>query len=160
MYIPVLHNPNPELRIKANDVEVEKINSPEIQKLIDDMFETMVEENGVGLAATQIGIHLRIFVAETNKGNQVYINPEFLVMSDDMTESEEGCLSVPGHLAIVNRHKKIKATAYNRFGEKVIVNASGLLAIIFQHEIDHLDGKLILDRAIRFEKINNKNKGI
>lgn len=160
MRIPVLHNPNPELRKVAKSLEIEKINTPEIQELIDNMLETMVKENGVGLAATQVGEHIRIFVAETNRGKQVYINPEIISKDAKIIDSEEGCLSVPGYYGIVKRSKKIKAIAYNRKGEKVTISTGGLLAIIFQHEIDHLDGVLFIDRAEEFHKITQNSPKI
>lgn len=160
MRIPVLHNPNPELRKVAKNLEIEKINTPEIQELIDNMLETMVKENGVGLAATQVGEHIRIFVAETNKGKQVYINPEIISRDSKIIDSEEGCLSVPGYYGIVKRNKKIKAIAYNREGEKITISTGGLLAIIFQHEIDHLDGVLFIDRAEEFHKITQNSPKI
>lgn len=157
MRIPVLHNPNPELRVTAQEVKFEDIGSEKIQSLIDNMLETMVKENGVGLAATQVGEHLRIFVAETNKGQQVYINPEIIYKSDKIIDSEEGCLSVPGYYGTVKRHKQIKATAYNRHGEKITISTGGLLAVIFQHEINHLDGILFIDIAEEFHKITENS---
>ncbi len=145
--IPVLHHPNKELREMAREISVEEIQSDTMQTLVDNMFQTMKEENGVGLAATQIGKHIRLFVAETKKGYQAYFNPVITKTSSKMKDSEEGCLSVPGVYGIVKRHRQIRAKAFDRNGEEVEINTGGLLSVIFQHEIDHLDGILFIDRA-------------
>jgi peptide deformylase len=143
----VLHNPNPELRIKAEPVDANKITTPEYQKLIQDMKETMVKEHGVGLAATQIGYHERFFVAETKQGVEAFINPVIKKFSKKKVDSEEGCLSVPGVFGIVERSRQIVAEAYNEHGELKTIKTGGLLSIIIQHETDHLDGILFIDKA-------------
>ncbi len=145
--IPVLHHPNDELREKARELSVEEILSDEMQTLVDDMLKTMKDEDGVGLAATQIGKHIRLFVAETKQGHKAFFNPIITKTSSKMIDSEEGCLSVPGVYGIVKRHKQIKASALDRKGNPVHIGTGGLLAVIFQHEIDHLDGILFIDRA-------------
>lgn len=147
MRIPVLHNPNPELRIKAEEIKPADIFNSEIQELIDQMIDTMIAENGVGLAATQVGVNKRIFVAETNKGIEVFINPVITKTSPKIIDSEEGCLSVPGTFGLVKRHKRVQAEGLDRKGNPVKIKTGGLLAIIFQHEIDHLDGVLFIDKA-------------
>ena len=124
-----------------------ELNSPEIQTLIDNMIDTMKDENGVGLAAPQVGTHLRIIIAETKQGPEAFINPKIIARSDAMVDSQEGCLSIPGVFGIVKRHNSVKVKAKNRHGEPIRLKTDGLLSVIFQHEIDHLDGILFIDKA-------------
>jgi peptide deformylase len=123
----------------------------EIQKLIDDMIETMYAAPGIGLAAPQVGVPLRIFVVDLSLGHnaselQVFINPVF-VERDGVQLEEEGCLSVPGFNATVARPQRAILKGLDRHGEVRTVEAAELLARAFQHEMDHLDGKLFLDRV-------------
>jgi peptide deformylase len=140
----ILHYPNPKLRRTAKSVV--EVNQ-EIQRLISDMFETMYEDNGIGLAATQIGIDLRIFVVDINEKNKnpiAFINP---VITEQNGEQKypEGCLSVPGIFAEVKRAKNITIEALDQNGKKFTLQADGLLSVDIQHELDHLDGKLFID---------------
>ena len=115
------------------------------EELIEDMFETMYENNGCGLAAPQVGIRKRIVVIDVDDGNQyVMINPEILETSGSQTGAE-GCLSVPGKAGMVRRPNYVKAEAYNENMERYEVEAEGLLARAICHELDHLDGKLYVD---------------
>jgi len=125
--------------------------TPDVERLIDDMIETMYAAPGVGLAAPQVGVPLRIFVVDVSVGRDptglhVVINPEF-VERDGMQLEEEGCLSVPGFNATVVRPSRAVLKGLNRQGEAQQLEGSGLLARAFQHEMDHLDGTLILDRT-------------
>ncbi|HEK0789639.1 TPA: peptide deformylase [Proteus mirabilis] len=140
----VLHYPDERLRTIAKPVE--KVDA-EIQKIVDDMFETMYLEEGIGLAATQVNIHQRIIVidvSETRDQRLVLINPELLDADGD-TGIEEGCLSIPEQRAFIPRaeHVKVKALDYN--GKPFELEADDLLAICIQHEMDHLVGKLFVD---------------
>lgn len=128
--------------------EVEAI-TPRILTLLDDMVETMRAANGVGLAAPQVGILRRIVVVEVEDG-QVYelINPKIIAFSGEQ-EGMEGCLSVPGEWGIVKRPMHVTVRAMNRHGQIVDYTGSELLARAFCHELDHLDGKLYIDRAER-----------
>lgn len=144
---PVLKNPNEKLREVSQPVQDTDLQSEEVQKLIDDLMETMKKENGVGIAAPQIGQHLRLIIAETEEGPRAFVNPKIISTSNRMIESEEGCLSVPGVYGIVKRHKNVKVKAKDRLGNPLRLKAGGLLSVIFQHEIDHLDGILFIDRA-------------
>jgi peptide deformylase len=124
--------------------------TPEIERLIDDMIETMYAAPGVGLAAPQIGVPLRIFVVDVSvgrdpKGLLVMVNPEF-VERDGTQLEEEGCLSIPGFNATVARPMRVVLAALDRGGQAQRHEASGLLARAFQHEMDHLDGVLFVDR--------------
>lgn len=149
----VLHHPNKELRVVAKDIPITDITSPAIKDLVREMKADMVRENGVGLAATQVGKKVRVFVAETKDGIKAFFNPVITKLSKKKVDSEEGCLSVPGVFGIVERSRQIKAEAYNEYGERVEIKTGGLLAIIFQHEIDHLDGILFIDRAHHIEEM-------
>ena len=130
--------------------------TPEIHELIDDMVATMYAAPGVGLAAPQIGVPLRIFVVDVTVGQRAgslltFINPEF-VSRDGMQLEEEGCLSVPGFNATVARPSRAIVKGLNRHGEPQTVEGTGLLARCFQHEMDHLDGTLFVDRLRGLQK--------
>ena len=132
---------------------VDKI-TPRTIRLLDDMIETMRAADGVGLAAPQVGILRRIVVIETpNEGLIELINPKIIAYSGEQ-ESEEGCLSVPGRWGITRRPMHVTVRAINRNGESFDMTGSGLLAKAFCHEIDHLDGKLYVDCAIRMVDSN------
>ena len=126
---------------------VDKI-TPRILTLLDDMVETMRAANGAGLAAPQVGVLRRIVVVETDEGLFQLINPKIIAYSGEQ-ETEEGCLSVPGRYGITRRPMHVTVRALNRKGETVDINASGFLAKAFCHELDHLDGKLYIDCAIK-----------
>jgi peptide deformylase len=138
--------PDPILRQKAQPIET--IDS-EIQCLIDNMAETMYEAPGIGLAANQVGRALRVLVIDLQKeecnGLIALINPELVSASGEITY-EEGCLSLPEFYSSVKRHEDIVVCGLNRDGEKIEIEACGLLSIALQHEMDHLDGKLFIDR--------------
>jgi len=130
--------------------EVKEI-TPEIKVLISDMRKMMIEARGVGLAANQVGQDLQLFVidkklAEENGVPDAYINPEITECSKDKGEMEEGCLSLPDYWRQIKRSKKIKIKALDENGKKIKIKARGLLARVFQHEYDHLQGVLIKDR--------------
>ena len=125
--------------------------TPRILTLLDDMVETMRAADGVGLAAPQVGVLRRICVIETpDEGLFELINPKIIAYSGEQ-ESEEGCLSVPGRWGVTRRPMHVTVRAMNRAGETVTYTGSGLLAKAFCHEIDHLDGKLYVDCAIRMD---------
>ena len=126
---------------------VDKI-TPRVLTLLDDMVETMRAADGCGLAAPQVGILKRIVVIETEPGEVIeLINPKIIAFSGEQEESE-GCLSVPGRYGIVKRPMHVTVRAMNRDGETVDITGSELLARAFCHELDHLDGKLFIDKAI------------
>ncbi|MFP1724496.1 peptide deformylase [Lonsdalea quercina] len=142
--LQVLHFPDERLRTIAKPVK--EVNA-EIQRIVDDMFDTMYEEEGIGLAATQVDIHQRIIVIDVSEERNerlVLINPELIEKSGD-TGIEEGCLSIPETRALVSRAERIKIRALNRDGESFELETDGLLAICIQHEMDHLVGKLFID---------------
>jgi peptide deformylase len=130
--------------------------TPDIKRLVDDMIQTMYAAPGVGLAATQVGVPLRIFVADISIGRNpadliTFINPEF-VERDGMQLEEEGCLSVPGFNATLARPSRAVVKGLNRDGQEQVVEATGLLARCFQHEMDHLEGTVFVDRLKGLQK--------
>ncbi|GAB2697852.1 MAG: peptide deformylase [Aliiglaciecola sp.] len=140
----VLKFPDERLRTVAKPVE--KVDG-EITKLVEDMFETMREENGIGLAATQVNVHKRVVVMDISEDQntpRVFINPEIIEM-DGEAISEEGCLSVPNNYAKVERAEHVIVKALDAEGKEFTLEADGLLAICIQHELDHLKGKLFVD---------------
>ncbi|OXY80372.1 peptide deformylase [Oceanimonas doudoroffii] len=142
--LEVLRFPDERLRTVAKPVEAF---TPELQTIVDDMFETMYAEEGIGLAATQVDIHQRLIVIDVSEDREhplVLINPEILE-EHGSTGIEEGCLSVPGARALVPRAERVKVRAQNRHGETFELEADDLLAICIQHEMDHLMGKLFVD---------------
>ena len=134
---------HPTLRKKAQEIAVDEID----QEFIENMLETMYEEDGVGLAATQVNVLKRLVVVNDLKSEYVLINPKIIAKSEQQETDTEGCLSLPGFQAKVPRHLKIIVRALDREGDPVELEAKGLLARIIQHELDHLDGILYIDRA-------------
>jgi peptide deformylase len=142
--LKILEFPDPRLRTKATPVDVV---DDELRTLIDDMFETMYEAPGIGLAATQVNVHRRLLITDVSADKSepyVLINPEILE-KDGVTYTDEGCLSVPGYYEEVQRAEHIRVRFLDRDGEAQEIEAHGLLAVCIQHEIDHLDGKLFVD---------------
>jgi peptide deformylase len=158
---------HPVLRARAKPLEPADIKSPRIQQLIDDMFETMQEYQGVGLAAPQVHESLRLFVAgfapgvddddEEEEEERIplmaLINPEITVVGEDTADDWEGCLSIPDIRGRVPRAREIKVRAYDRRGRRVEINARGFTARVIQHETDHLDGVLFFDRMESLETL-------
>jgi peptide deformylase len=150
---------NPILRRKANRISVF---DDKLQKLIDDMVETMIEAPGVGLAAPQVAVSQRLIVVRLPDDEEskqeygsdagvVYVvaNPEIIKASKEMVDGVEACLSIPGFFGKVDRHESVVVKGLNRYGKEQRIKAKGWLARVFQHEIDHLDGKLFIDIASR-----------
>ena len=142
--LTILEFPDPRLRKKASPVE--QVDDA-LRNLVDDMFETMYAAPGIGLAATQVDVHRRFLVADVSAENNephVFINPVILE-KDGVQVSEEGCLSVPGYFEEVERADHIRVRYQDRDGKEIETDMEGLLAVVVQHEIDHLDGKLFVD---------------
>ena len=142
--LEVLHFPDPRLRKKAIPIEV--IDN-EIKTIAEDMLETMYEETGIGLAATQVNIQKRIIVIDVSEDRnepRIMINPN-VISSDGIEQMQEGCLSVPGYYDDIERAERIKYSFITTTGEIVEEEADGLLSVCIQHEIDHLNGKLFID---------------
>jgi peptide deformylase len=167
--LQVLTFPDERLRTVAKPVQEV---TPEIQKFVDDMIETMYQEDGIGLAATQVDFHQRIVVidvSETRDQPRVLINPEILEKRGE-DGIEEGCLSVPGSRALIPRAAEVTVRALDRDGKEFTFEADDLLAICVQHELDHLQGKLFVDylsplkrkrikeKLEKIKRANEKNK--
>jgi len=152
MILPILTHPNPILQKKAEEVELEKIKNYEIKKLIFDMKETVEAKNGIGLAAPQVGQLLRVIVIFLENKKIVLINPKIVHFSWRKKIAEEGCLSIPGTFGLVKRSKGIKVHAYDENGKKMKFKAKNLFARVIQHEVDHLDGVLFIDKSEKIFK--------
>jgi peptide deformylase len=168
---PIITPDNPALRRKARPVD--NVRDPALQALIDDLIETMREAPGVGLAAPQVAVGQRVAVIEyaelpddappeaepPEPKLYVVINPEIIDRSEALVDGAEGCLSIPGYAGNVLRHEMVVVRALNRRGQKVKLRARGWLARIFQHEIDHLDGVLFIDRASKVWRVSEEDAG-
>ncbi len=143
--------PNSILRTRAK--RIGNI-TPSLQKLIDDMVETMYEEDGVGIAANQVGVLQRVFVIQLPEDEEprVFINPE-IIRREGTRELTEGCLSIPGYRGMVKRSDKVRAKGLDRQGRQVRIKAEGLLAQALEHELDHLNGTLYVDHLIQKDQI-------
>ena len=141
----ILKYPNPLLRAKAKIVE--KI-TPQILELAKKMIKTVEKNQGAGLSANQIGKLKRLIIYLNKDKYKVLINPKIIRKSKEKIEAEEGCLSFPNLFGKVMRYKKIKVIGKNQFGKRVFITATNLLAVIFQHEIDHLDGVVFIDKVL------------
>ena len=147
----ILHHPDERLRTKAESVS--KYDG-KLETLVADMFETMYAAPGIGLAATQIDVHLKVIVVDCGKQDPRplhFINPE-LIRLEGIEQMEEGCLSVPGIFETVSRAESIKVRAFDKCGIQFEMEADGLLAVCIQHEIEHLDGKLFVDMLSNFKQ--------
>src|SRR5687767_15047485 len=156
---------HPVLRARAKPLDPAEIKSPRVQQLIDDMFETMREYQGVGLAAPQVHESLRLFVAgfppareEDEEDDEhipmlALINPEITPIGDTITEDWEGCLSIPDIRGRVPRARQIQVQGYDRRGKRIELRTSGFTARVIQHETDHLDGVLFFDRMRSFQSL-------
>ena len=161
----VLTTPDPFLRKRAKKV---RSVTNEIKSLIEDMIETMRTVPGVGLAAPQVGVGLRVIVAEYREPSEdpeaepkpaklhAIVNPEIVRHSDETNLDNEGCLSIPGYMGEVERYDTITVKGLNRHGKPMRIKVKGWMARIIQHEIDHLEGVLFIDRAIEVWKLEEE----
>ncbi len=152
MILSIVTDPNQILRKKSAIISSDEINSDNIQALIFDMAETMDERDGVGLAAPQVGQSVRLIVINAKNGPIPMISPAIIKKSWTKEQDTEGCLSLPGVYGNVKRHKKITCQYLDKDGNKKKLIAEGLMARVIQHEIDHLDGILFIDKAKKIEE--------
>ena len=155
--LKILEFPDPRLRTKATPVEVV---DDDLRALIADMFETMYDAPGIGLAATQVDVHRRLLVTDISPDQsepRALINPEILE-KDGIIVSDEGCLSVPGYYEEVERAEHIRLRYLDRNGDAQTMEAEGLLAVCIQHEIDHLEGKLFVDYLSEAKRLRIRKK--
>lgn len=155
--LQILHYPDPRLRTQAATVEVF---DDALRQLVADMFETMYAAPGIGLAATQVDVHRRVVVIDVSENNNeplCLINP-VIVARDGAEVMEEGCLSVPGIYEKVERAEFVKVRAQDEHGKTFERETDGLLAVCIQHELDHLEGKVFLDRLSEFKRQRARKK--
>lgn len=173
MILPLVTAPDPRLAICSEPVN--EVND-EIRKLMDDMLETMYHEEGIGLAAVQVGVHKRILVMDLSDSSARYeetdskecgvdiskpffiVNPEIVESSEEENIYEEGCLSFPEQRALVTRPKKVRVKYLDYYGKPQVLECDGLLATCVQHEIDHLNGVVFIDRVPRIKRDMIMNK--
>jgi len=148
--LTIRKNPDPALRVKT--VKIKDPLADNVQALILSMIETMYANNGVGLAATQVGSNLRLCVIETEGVKHVLMNPQITAKSKNKILSEEGCLSFPGEFFPISRYKEVQVRFLNEKGQPSKLKGRDLLARAIQHELDHLDGVLIIDRIKKTRK--------
>jgi len=145
--LPLVFHPNPLLNQVAKPIDLARIQDPVFQQLLDDMVETMIAEQGIGLAAPQIGISERFVIVQMGQTADAFINPEIVDHTWRTLWYEEGCLSIPGVYGKVKRFRGVKVHTWTRDGKEITIDVAGLPAIIFQHEIDHLNGILFIEKA-------------
>ncbi len=155
MILKVARIGHPVVRAAARELTRSEIRSADLQRLVDDMTETMHEYDGVGLAAPQIHVGLRLAVIEVPADDErsrdavpliVLVNPKVTPLDEETTDGWEGCLSVPGLRGVVPRHRRVRLDALDRHGKPYSVQAADFFARVIQHECDHLDGSVYLDR--------------
>ena len=155
--LPIIIAPDPRLKIKTRAVGAV---DTEVRQLMNDMLETMYAAPGIGLAATQVDVHQRILVldASPDKSSPMhFVNPK-IVETEGLSETEEGCLSVPGVFETIQRAERIVLTAFDGTGSALELEAEGLLAVCIKHEIDHLDGKLFIDYLAQLKQSRIRKK--
>jgi len=156
--LPILEFPDTRLRTVAAPVVDFDDN---LRQLVKDMFETMYDAHGIGLAATQVNVHKRVVVIDVSEDKsqpQVFINPEIEVLDQELSSYDEGCLSVPGFYETVERPGHVRVKARDAEGNAFELRPDGLLAVCIQHELDHLDGKLFVDYISPFKRSRIRSK--
>lgn len=156
--LTILRYPDPRLHQRAKPVEVF---DERLRALVRDMAETMYAAPGVGLAATQVDVHLRVIVIDVSDAKdqlRVFVNPEILDSSGERKVYEEGCLSVPGIYEEVERPDRVRVRAFDEHGKRFEVEADGLLAVCLQHEIDHLNGRVFVQYLSRLKQHRIRSK--
>ncbi len=147
MILPLPPLPASVLRKRSLAFNITQLKNGVYDRLFDDLRQTMIAANGIGIAAVQCAKLLRVFLVKIDGYEGIFVNPRMESLSEKTEEAEEGCLSIPGKWGMVPRAVRVKITAYDRRGHSFTLKASGLLAKVLQHESDHLDGKMIIDRA-------------
>ncbi len=159
--LDVLTNPNPQLRLTSEPVDVAEIGTSKFNSFLEKLYKTMLDDDGIGIAAPQVGVSKRICItSDAGEKPQILINPEVAWSSKDTISYQEGCLSVPNVFGPVTRPKAIHVKALNEKGEKVKIKAKGWFSRVTQHEIDHLDGILFIDKADYLEKNEQEKQSL
>lgn len=154
--LPIITNPNKLLRTVSKNIDQKIIGTNDLNIFCKDLIKTMINKDGVGLAAPQVGQNIRVIAVNTKEGTFCLLNPEFIKKSWAKENGEEGCLSVPKIFGDVKRHKKITCGYLDEKGRKATLKAEGLMARVLQHEIDHLDGILFIDTAKNIKNCETK----
>jgi len=157
--LSIKKDPDPILRQTASKIESSEIQQKNFQAMCDNMERTMLDQDGIGLAAPQVGVSQRIFIVNTKNGAVCMINPEITKRSWSKEWGEEGCLSVPNVFGRVKRHKNVVCSYLDRQGKTRQITASGLMARVIQHEHDHLNGILFTDKAKNVQPLDKEEKG-
>jgi len=142
----------PSLRERSVEVAPAEITTPEFQAFLDKLAQTMEVEDGIGIAAPQVGVNKRAIIVKLSKAREALINPEIIKTSEALIETEEGCLSVPGVYGMVTRPKRIRIKALDRTGRRIERDMKNMDAVVTQHEMDHLDGVLFIDKVNKITK--------
>jgi peptide deformylase len=153
MILNIITYPNNFLRQKSKNVDMAEIKQNEFQKFIQDLVKTMRMKDGIGLAAPQVSQSIRVIAVSTENGALILINPKIIGKSWRKNLAEEGCLSFPNIFGMVKRHNKIKVIGYDKNGKQIKLKCEGLFARVIQHEINHLDGILFIDKAKKITKV-------
>ena len=161
--LPIVKLPTPSLRERSQEIDREMLSSPETQELIKHMIPTMYGDDGIGLAAPQVGRNIRVAVIGKDadkhlKNDLVLVNPVWEKISRKTNIDVEGCLSVPKKFGKVKRHSDIAVTAWDAEGKKLIFNAHKFFARVIQHEVDHLNGVLFIDKATDVYEVDDRKK--
>ena len=152
----ILHLPNPQLRKKSLAVAISEVKAGKYKRLICDLIETMIASDGIGLASPQVGKLIRIVIINTKSGPLALINPVISARSWRKCFDEEGCLSVPGTYGDVKRNTSLKVKAISADGARIEFRARGLFARVIDHEVDHLNGVLFIDKAKKIHEITKR----
>ncbi len=147
--LKIFTEPAPSLRQRSRELGVEEITTPDFQAYLDQLTDLMFVADGIGIASPQVGKNIRAVVVSLREGATCLMNPEIIKQSETLAESEEGCLSVPGRFGVVMRQRQVTVRALNRHGRRVEYDLKNLPAFVIQHEIDHLNGILFIDKMIR-----------
>ncbi|MFA6446996.1 MAG: peptide deformylase [Patescibacteria group bacterium] len=148
----IITRPAPSLNERSVEVPVPEITTPEFQGFADKLVRTMHVENGIGIAAPQVGVNRRIIALDLGHEKKVLINPEIIKSSEVLVETEEGCLSVPGVWGLVKRPKRVQVRAIDRHGRRIDLELKNLQSVACQHEIDHLNGILFIQKTSEITK--------
>ena len=154
----VLHEPNPQLRQVSQDVSTDMIGTTQLKEFIEQMKVTMNDERGIGIAAPQVGKLWRVILVDRGNDVMALVNPIIERVSETVAAGEEGCLSVPGVWGIVERPTHIRFRATTVLGKSIELKAAHLFARVVQHEIDHLNGILFIDKATKIYRVDQHNK--
>jgi peptide deformylase len=153
---PIVTYKTPSIRERSVEVAMEDITTKKFQDYLDKLIRTMHVEDGIGVASPQVGINKRVFIAHIKGTDTAFINPVIVKKSESTIITNEGCLSVPGVWGTVSRPKRISIEATDRHGRKLNMNLKNTDAIVFQHELDHLDGILFIDKVLEITRGNRE----